>query len=222
MKIWRYHIHKKNKHYIHMKSSVAKALFNSYSYLEYRKIVSDLLSEGKSTGDDQSEDLLHYTTLNEARLKRLDKTITVPEEISVKLKALEKEYIWLVIVEGWCGDAAQILPVINKMAAESNKIELKIVLRDSNDDLMNHFLTNGARAIPKLLVIDKQLGKVCSHWGPRPKGATDLIKNYKEQFGVVDEEAKSQLQLWYLHDKGLSVQNEIVDMMYAIKESVCL
>ncbi|WP_264565727.1 thioredoxin family protein [Flavobacterium sp. N3904] len=205
-----------------MKSSVAKALFNSYSYLEYRKIVSDLLSEGKSTGDDQSEDLLHYTTLNEARLKRLDKTITVPEEISVKLKALEKEYIWLVIVEGWCGDAAQILPVINKMAAESNKIELKIVLRDSNDDLMNHFLTNGARAIPKLLVIDKQLGKVCSHWGPRPKGATDLIKNYKEQFGVVDEEAKSQLQLWYLHDKGLSVQNEIVDMMYAIKESVCL
>jgi thiol-disulfide isomerase/thioredoxin len=196
-----------------MKSSVAKALFNSYSYLEYRKIVSDLLSEGKSTGNEQSEDLLRYSTLNETRLKRLDKTITVPEEISVQLKALEREYIWLVIVEGWCGDVAQILPILNKMAEESDKIDLKVVFRDSNDDVMNHFLTNGARAIPKLIIIDKASGKVCNHWGPRPKGASDLIKNYKEQFGIVDEEAKSQLQLWYLHDKGLSTQNEVVEIM---------
>lgn len=205
-----------------MKSSVAKALFNSYSYLEYRKIISDLLAEGKSTGEEQSEDLLHYSTLNESRLKRLDKTITVPEEISLKLKGVEKEYIWLVIAEGWCGDAAQILPILNKMASESTKIHLKIVLRDANDDLMSHFLTNGARAIPKLLIIDRELGKVCSHWGPRPKGASDLIINYKEQFGIVDEEAKSQLQLWYLHDKGFSVQNEVVKMMYSIKECACL
>jgi hypothetical protein len=200
-----------------MKSSVDKALFNSYSYPEYRKIVSDLLSEGKSTGNEQSEDLLHYTTLNETRLKRLDKTISVHEEIRSKLKVLEKEYIWLVIVEGWCGDVAQILPILNKMALESNKIELKIVLRDSNDDLMNHFLTNGARAIPKLIIIDKVSEKVCGHWGPRPKGASDLIKNYKEQFGIVDEKAKSQLQMWYLQDKGLSTQKEVAEMMLSIE-----
>jgi hypothetical protein len=201
-----------------MKSSVAKALFNSCTYLEYRKIVSDLLSEGKSTGNEQSEDLLRYSTLNETRLKRLDKTIAVHEEISTKLKALEKEYIWLVIVEGWCGDVAQILPILNKMALESKKIDLKIVFRDSNDDLMNHFLTNGARAIPKLIIVDKAAGKVCGDWGPRPKGASDLIKNYKKQFGIVDEKAKSQLQMWYLHDKGLSVQKEVVEMMVSIKD----
>ncbi|WP_268848647.1 thioredoxin family protein [Flavobacterium aestivum] len=205
-----------------MKNSVAKALFNSYTYLEYRKIVSDLLSEGKSTGNEQSEDLLHYSTLNESRLKRLDKTITVPEEISTKLKALENRYIWLVIAEGWCGDAAQILPILNKMALESDQIDLKIVFRDSNDDLMNHFLTNGARSIPKLIIIDKESGKVCNHWGPRPKGASDLIKNYKEQFGIVDEEAKTQLQMWYLHDKGLSTQNEIAEIMVSINEYACL
>jgi hypothetical protein len=205
-----------------MKISVAKALFNSYTYLEYRKIVSDLLSEGKSTGNEQSEDLLHYSTLNETRLKRLDKTISVPEEISTELKVLDKEYIWLVIAEGWCGDAAQILPILNKMAIESDKIDLKVVLRDSNDDVMNEFLTNGARAIPKLLIIDKVTGKVCNHWGPRPKGASDLINNYKEQFGIVDEDAKSQLQLWYLQDKGLSTQKEVVEMMASIKECVCV
>jgi hypothetical protein len=205
-----------------MKISVAKALFNSHSYLEYRKIVSDLLSEGKSSGNEQSEDLLHYSTLNETRLKRLDKTIQVPEEISAKLKDLKREYIWLVIAEGWCGDAAQILPILNKMALESDNIVLKIVFRDLNDDLMSHNLTNGARAIPKLLVIDKESGKVCGDWGPRPQAASDLIKNYKATHGVVDEEAKSQLQMWYLHDKGLTVQNEVTEVMYAVKDCVCV
>ncbi|PKB16355.1 thioredoxin family protein [Flavobacterium sp. 5] len=205
-----------------MKSSVAKALFNSYSYLEYKKVVTDLLSEGRSTGNEQSKILLDYSTLNESRLKRLDKTIVILPEISAKLKALKKEYIWLVIVEGWCGDGAQILPILNKMALESNKIKLKIIFRDSNDDLMNQYLTNGGRAIPKLLIIDKELGKVCCHWGPRPKGAIDLINDYKEKFGIIDEEAKTQLQLWYLHDKGISAQKEILEMMYSIKESVCL
>lgn len=205
-----------------MRNSVAKALFNSYTYLEYKQTISDLLFEGKSTGNEQSEDLLQYSTLNEIRLRRLDKTINVPKEVSAKLKDLENEYIWLVIAEGWCGDAAQILPILSKMALETDKIDLRIVFRDSNDELMSHFLTNGARAIPKLIIIDKESGKVCKHWGPRPKGASDLIKNYKEQFGVVDTEAKTQLQLWYLHDKGLSVQNEVVEIMYSIKEFACL
>jgi hypothetical protein len=206
-----------------MKNSVAKALYNSYTYLEYKKIVSDLLAVGKSTGKEQSEELLQYSTLNETRLKRLDKTIVVPEEISSLLKELEKEYIWLVIAEGWCGDAAQILPILNKMASESRKIDLRIVFRDLNDELMNHFLSNGARAIPKLLIVDKESGKVCNHWGPRPQGATDLIKNYKAQHGVVDTEAKTQLQLWYLHDKGLTVQNEVLEMMHSsVDECVCV
>src|SRR6187455_367684 len=130
-----------------MKNSVAKALFNSFTYSDYKKIISELLFEGKSTGKEQSEDLLQYSTLNEIRLKRLDKTITVSEEISCQLKEFEKEYIWLVISEGWCGDAAQILPILNKMALETDKIDLRIVFRDLNNDLMNHFLTNGARAI---------------------------------------------------------------------------
>lgn len=205
-----------------MKNSVAKALFNSYSYSEYKKVINDLLSEGKSTGDVQSEDLLQYSVLNEIRLKRLDKIIIITDETKSKLKALEKEYIWLVIAEGWCGDAAQILPILNKMALESDRIKLKIIFRDSNEDLMNQYLTNGGKAIPKLLVIDKEFGKVCCNWGPRPKGAVDLIMNYKEQFGMLDEEGKTQLQLWYLHDKGLSVQNEVSSMMYSIKECVSL
>ena len=201
-----------------MKSIVAKALFNSHSYAEYRKLVTDLLSEGKSTGNDQSESLTHYTTLNEARMNRLEKTIKISEETITKLQNLENHYIWLVISEGWCGDAAQILPIIDKMANVSNKkIDLRIVLRDENEELMSHYLTNGGRAIPKVIVICKEAGIVRADWGPRPKGATELMANYKKEFGVIDEKIKTDLQLWYLADKGISVQEELVQIMENIK-----
>jgi hypothetical protein len=197
-----------------MKTSVAKALFNSHSYPEYRKRVSDLLLEGKSTGNEQSDDLTLYSTLNETRMNRLDKTMKITDENSLKLKSLKGEYIWLVISEGWCGDAAQLVPIFNKMTiASENKIELKIVLRDENEDLMNLFLTNKAKAIPIVIVIYKQRGDVLGNWGPRPKGAADFIKNYKKEFGAIDETAKNELQLWYLHDKGLSTQEELINLM---------
>lgn len=196
-----------------MKTSVAKALFNSHSYPEYRKLISDLLLEGKSTGNEQSEDLTHYSSLNKTRMNRLNKTMKITDENSLKLKSLKGEYIWLVISESWCGDAAQIVPIVNKMAEESGKIELKIVLRDENEDLMNLFLTNKAKAIPIVIVINKETGDVLGNWGPRPKGAADFIKNYKKEFGAIDETAKNELQLWYLHDKGLSTQEELINLM---------
>jgi thioredoxin-like negative regulator of GroEL len=196
-----------------MKAIVAKSLLNSCSYYKYRNQVSKLLDEGKSSGNEQSEELTHYSSLNETRMNRLEKTMVITEENIQKLQSLKNEYIWLVLAEGWCGDAAQLLPIFNKMAIASGNIELKMVFRDENEDLMNHFLTNGAKSIPKLLVLDKNTLNVEANWGPRPKGATDLIINYKAQYGVVDETAKEQLQLWYLHDKGLSTQHELVTLM---------
>lgn len=197
-----------------MKPSVAKALFKSHTYSEYRKLVSDLLRNEKSTGNEQSPQLTLYSGLNETRMNRLEKTMKISEETVQRLKSLKNEYIWLVISEGWSGDAAQLLPVFNAMANESDgKVELKIVLRDENEGLMNLFLTNKKRAIPKLIVINRGTGGVLAHWGPRPKGASDLIDDYKKEHGAIDEAAKTKLQMWYLHDKGESTQNEIIDMM---------
>jgi hypothetical protein len=197
-----------------MKIVIAQALFKSHSYPEYRKLMADLLKEGKSTAVEQTEERTHYSELNEARMHRLDKTIKITEENSVKLKTLNKSYLWIVLTESWCGDAAQILPILNKMVLEANqKIELKLVLRDENTALMNHFLTNKAKAIPKLILIDKATGSVVGDWGPRPKGAIDLMESYKEKFGIIDETVKTELQLWYLHDKGVSTQNEIIQLL---------
>ena len=125
-----------------MKNIIVKAQDHSFSYNEYREYVSKLISEGKSTGHTQTEDLLHYSELNETRLKRLDKTIKVIPEIEQELINLSKKYTWLVISEGWCGDAAQLLPIMNKMAEVSENIDLQIVLRDDNDELMINELMN--------------------------------------------------------------------------------
>lgn len=203
-----------------MKASIAKALFNSYSYPEYKKLIFDLLREGKSTGNLQSDDLTHYSTLNETRMNRLEKTIKITDENKLKLKSLKNEYIWLVIAEGWCADGAQSLPIFQKMANESGRIDLKIVLRDENEELMNHFLTNKTKSIPILILIDKATGNVLGHWGPRPKGAMDFMKNYKKEHKLIDETAKSELQLWYFHDKGLSTQNEIMEILLNLEQEI--
>ena len=196
-----------------MKEIILNSLQKSYSYTQYRKIIVDLLLEKKSTGDIQSEDLTHYSSLNDIRMNRLDKTITITDENKQKLQALQKEYIWLVISEGWCGDAAQLLPIFNKMAQCSEKIQLSIVLRDENPQLMDLFLTDGARSIPKLIIIDKATIEVIADFGPRPAAATALVKNYKQLMGVIDEKVKTDLQLWYLKDKGLSTQNEVLVLL---------
>lgn len=195
-----------------MKSIIQSALQNSYSYNEYRTLVSKLISEGKSTGLEQSADLLHYSELNEVRMKRLEKTLKLDLEVEKALQNLKSKQTWLVISEGWCGDAAQILPIIKLMSEASENIDLKLVFRDENEELINQFLTNDAKSIPKLLVLDESFNLI-NHWGPRPEGAKNLIIEYKANHGIVDETAKIALQKWYLDDKGISTMKEIVAIL---------
>ncbi|CAM4034153.1 thioredoxin family protein [Flavobacterium antarcticum] len=196
-----------------MKDIIPNSLANSYSYEEYRNKIKDLLAEGKSSGDEQSDEILAYSQLNETRMNRLDKTIKITPETEAFLSVLNTEYIWLVLSEGWCGDAAQILPIINKMAQVSDKVELKIAFRDENPELMNLYLTNGGKSIPKMIILDKNTLEVLADWGPRPADAIKLILDYKAKHGIVDEIAKADLQMWYLHDKGVSTQKEIVSLL---------
>lgn len=196
-----------------MQKIISQALDNSFSYSEYRQYVSQLILEGKSTGHNQTEDLLNYSKLNETRMNRLEKTLKVPQELTEKLNNLSKDYIWLTISEGWCGDAAQIVPVLHKMNETSSKIDLRLVLRDDNDDLMQLFLTNGSKSIPKVVILEKDTKEVITSWGPRPEPARKLIADYKAKHGVVDEPVKIELQKWYLHDKGLTTMEEFVKLL---------
>jgi hypothetical protein len=192
-----------------MKEIIENSLKKTISYIDYRALVRNLLAEGKSTGPEQSEDLTNYSLLNDRRMKRLDKTIKISEETIREFQKASAPQTWLVITEGWCGDAAQNLPVLNKIATASDYIDLKVVLRDENLALMDLFLTNGGRSIPKLIALDKD-NNVIDSWGPRPTVATKMVADYKEKNGVLDLEFKQDLQVWYNKDKGKSVQEDFV------------
>lgn len=196
-----------------MKDIIEKSIQSSLSFSEYRNLISSLLTEGKSTGHVQNEDMRHYSELNMARMNRIEKTVELLPEVVLTLKQLPKKYIWLVLSEGWCGDAANIVPVLHKMAEVTEQIELRIALRDDHDDLMQHFLTNGGKAIPKLIVLDAETLEVVADWGPRPQEAKQLILDYKTAHGIVDEPAKIALQKWYVQNKGVAIQKEVVNLL---------
>lgn len=192
-----------------MNSIIKDSLAKSVSYDTYRKMVSDLLDDGKSTGPNQSEALLNYSSLNDARMNRLDKRTKLTDKTVSALKSTKKNQTWLMITEGWCGDAAQIGPVVNKMSLETDKVDFKVVLRDENEELMNQFLTNGSKSIPKLVVLDEN-NEVISSWGPRPSIATKMVNDYKEKHGGLDADFKRDLQVWYNKNKGENIQEDIV------------
>lgn len=196
-----------------MEALIAESLQKSYSYKEYRDHVAQLLADGLSTGHHQSADLTHYSSLNDVRMNRLDKTIKLPREIIDSLEGLQKNFTLIVLTESWCGDAAQSLPVINKMAESTPSLNLKILLRDDNDELMGHFLTNGGKSIPKVLITDTETHTVLADWGPRPGPAGILVNELKERFGSFNEEAINELQKWYFQDKGLSTMLEILELL---------
>jgi len=195
-----------------MKDLINNSINNSKSYTQYRKLVSDLLTEDKSTGPTQSEALTQFSNLNNKRMERLDKTLTAPEFIHEKLDTLKNKRTFLLLAEGWCGDAAQLTPIINHVAKNSENLDLKIVLRDENEDLMNQFLTNGGKAIPKLIILDEE-NNVLNTWGPRPSAAAKLVSDYKKEHGVIDAEIKKNLQMWYNKDKGVSTMSELMDLV---------
>lgn len=189
-----------------------KYIDKSLSYNEFRQFVTDALANDRDKLN-LEEDYFAYAELNETRLHRLDKTMKVEETVAEKLVSLKKKYTWIVITESWCGDAAQIVPVLNKMAEACPNIELRLVFRDQNLELMDAFLTNGGRAIPKLIITEQDSLKVLGHWGPRPVLGQKVVTDYKATHGVVDEAGKVALQMWYTKDKGHEVQNEVIELM---------
>ncbi len=189
------------------------SLTKSTSYQEYRELVKELVAKNGTTGETQSEALANYTMLNDRRMKRWDKTVKVSEEVKTEVSGLEKDMTWIVLTESWCGDAAHLMPVMNKIADLNEGIDFRVVLRDENDALMNQFLTNGGKSIPKLIMLDNTTGEVINTFGPRPSEATKLVNDYKAEHGKLTPEFKEDLQQWYNKDKGQNAIKDLVALM---------
>lgn len=185
------------------------------SYTDYRAYVDNRLAEDKTTGDDNSEELLNYTKLNVQRMKRIDKTVVLSEETIQAINQLKQPIKLLIVAEGWCGDAAQILPVFNKIAETfPSKIAIKYILRDQNLEITDQFLTNGGRAIPIVLLLDESGDKVIRKWGPRPPVLQEMILEWKKETSDMIILAE-HLHGWYAKNKTQAIQAEIINFLSA-------
>jgi hypothetical protein len=172
-------------------------------------MVDDLLAKGKTTGPHQSAAYLHYTQLNQQRIHRLEKTTVLLPAVKEAIGSILRPQTWLVLTEGWCGDAAQSVPVIHALALLNPLIDLRLLLRDQNLELMDQYLTNGvSRSIPKLIGMDTATGEELFTWGPRPSALQESFLGMRSE-GLPDDVIKEELQRWYNKDKTVSIQQEM-------------
>ncbi|MEJ7862034.1 MAG: thioredoxin family protein [Pyrinomonadaceae bacterium] len=191
-----------------MKKNIEKSM----TYRAYLDLIDALLVDGKTTGPNQSDAMFNFGKLNRQRMKRLDKTVEINESSKERAKTVERKMIWLIITEGWCGDAAQNIPIIEKIAAETSNIETRYILRDENLDLMDRYLTNNARSIPKLICLDAETFEEIGAWGPRPQAAMDYFDEMKAQ-DLEKPQMMENLQRWYNEDKNQSLQAEFENLL---------
>ena len=188
-------------------------LDKAISYSNYLNLTEGLLSQGKTTGENHSADYIHYTNLNLHRMKRLDKTVEINAELKTLIAQIKSPQNWLVISEAWCGDAAQNVPLLQKMADLSENIDLKIILRDENPEVMDLFLTNSGRSIPKLIALENESLKELYTWGPRPASIQTVMNELKAANVTKISEIVEKIQIAYNHDKAQSIQNEMIEIL---------
>ena len=145
-------------------------------------------------------------------MKRLDSRFELKSFDRKTIKKAANRYTWLVIAEPWCGDAAQVLPIINKMTSNCSQVDFKIALRDQNPKLMDMFLTRGKKSIPKLIALNSDL-EVLFTWGPRPKKAQKIVENEVRIHRKMTREGQIELQKWYNENEGVEIEKEILALI---------
>ncbi|MBU0475522.1 MAG: thioredoxin family protein [Bacteroidetes bacterium] len=155
--------------------------------------------------------LHEYTKLNQRRTNRILKTYKPSDEVKNAISKITEKQTWLIITEDWCGDSAQNIPFLFKMTESSQNIEFKMIYRDDNLDIIDRFLTNGGRAIPKIIGFDQE-GNQLFQWGPRPEVAKQLVKEWKES-GLSKDEFNEKLHLWYGKDRGKTLEIEFLKLL---------
>ena len=193
--------------------SLDKCSQNWMTYTEYFKLLEYRCSchiEGTDAKGD-------YYRINLQRSRRISRTYTVSETLKHLVESLAAAQIWIVITEPWCGDSAQTVPYIAKISECSPQIKFRILLRDDNPDIMDRYLTNGSRSIPKLIAFTPG-GKELFQWGPRPAGVAEI---FQAMTAVEDsrETIHETIHTWYAGDNGRTFEKELVDLLKTLQSS---
>lgn len=196
-----------------MNSILVMALINPLTYQEYRNLVETMVEENKTTGREQTQERIAFTKLNLQRMKRVEKQFTFLPELEALLREHKPNWRWLVLVEAWCGDGAQTVPALAAIAQAIPSIELLLVQRDQNAALMDSCLTNGSRAVPKLICEDHKTGERLFTWGPRPASIQKQLLAYKAEYPAAShDELMLHVHTWYAKDRSMALQQDLLDL----------
>lgn len=190
-------------------------LAQSIHFNEFITLNQDLLKAGKTTGLTQTAEYVEFGRVNLARMQRLIKTVVLGPELLATLQKLTVPHTLVIITEGWCGDSAQIVPVLEHIRLACPAMDVVFLLRDEHPELMDQYLTNGARSIPKVICFETSSLKEKWQWGPRPAKLQAEVKQLLAR-QVSHEEKGLFVQNWYNSNKTQDIQEEITALVQTL------
>ena len=132
---------------------------------------------------------------------------SVPDELIVRVEATGQRWHLLVLAEDWCGDTVNVLPFIARLADGAANLDLRVVGRDANPDLMDAHLTGRSRSIPVVILLDATFTER-GWWGSRPRELQEWVLGPGSSMSKADR--YRDIRRWYVHDRGTTALNEIV------------
>jgi hypothetical protein len=156
---------------------------------------------------------LENAGINLQRVSRISRTYKPSEAMRDLMGRLERPQIWMLLSEVWCGDSAQCVPIIVRIAELSPRVSLRILLRDEHPDIMDAYLTNGKRCIPKLIAFAPE-GNELGRWGPRSASAQAVVDQALAE-GLPKPARMERLHLWYGRNRGVELEGELAALLSA-------
>ena len=187
-------------------------LSETISFEEYLELTKDIVEEKlPRAGIYLADNTFRYTRSNQERMKKVLDNIVLNQKLYNLLSDLKERWIWLVITEPWCGDASWGTPALCMIASASDKIDFRILLRDTHPEIIKAYQTAGTDSIPKLICLRKSDLKELGTWGPRPKELHEMVLKFKDSPGFDYRESVRRLHAWFEEDMTKSTQEEIID-----------
>lgn len=117
----------------------------------------------------------------------------------------------LAIVEDWCGDASNTVPILAKLGDKADCLGMRLLKRDEHPDVMDRYLTHGTRSIPIVIVLDQDFEEIGT-WGPRPSELQAWVMENKNR--MPKGELYRRVRRWYAQDKGVTTLHEVLGVIF--------
>jgi hypothetical protein len=160
-------------------------------------------------GESFSE-FLHRPKKNSQLWDALYMRAKLSDDAAARAARVEHPWHLLVLSEDWCGDSINTLPAIARLTEAQPLIEMRIVGRDANPDLIDSHLTGMSKSIPVIILLDKDFNEI-GWWGPRPGSLQAWVT--ESGLALPADERYRQVRTWYARDHGKTAVNELLELI---------